>query len=135
MGNNMNLFEQLVKIKPLERNVNDLIPDFVPSINIQETADGYHLEAELPGVQKEDVEVLVKGDCLVLRGKKKGLNDEAEGRYFCIERESGDFYRSIPIPLDVDKDKIIAELKDGVLRVDIKKSSNMHHTDKKIVIN
>lgn len=107
---------------------------FVPKLNIQENEENYHFEADLPGVSKDDVEVFVKDDFLVIRGDKKMLNAEHEGQYHRRERMNGAFYRAVPMPKDIDINQINAELKDGVLIVDIKKSDDIRHLEKKISI-
>jgi HSP20 family protein len=103
-------------------------------VNIEETEDAYHLEAELPGVKKEDVEVNVKDDYLVIKGEKKSFNEEKKDQYHRVERSHGSFYRTIALPGDIDKENIHAELKDGVLVVDIKKAENTSANERKITI-
>ncbi len=107
---------------------------FSPMVNIEETEDAYHLEAELPGVKKEDVEVNVKDDYLVIKGEKKSFNEEKKDQYHRVERSHGSFYRTIALPGDIDKENIHAELKDGVLVVDIKKAENTSANERKITI-
>ncbi|MFA6235724.1 MAG: Hsp20/alpha crystallin family protein [Bacteriovorax sp.] len=97
---------------------------FSPSVNIEETKDSYRVEAEIPGVQKKDVEVSVKDDYLVIKGEKKSFSEEKRDQYHRVERSHGSFYRTIALPGDIDKDKINAELKDGVLNIEIMKSES-----------
>lgn len=106
-----------------------------PLVNIEETKEGYHVEAELPGVKKEDVEVSIKDDYLVIKGEKRSFNEEKKDQYHRVERSHGSFYRTIALPGDIDKDQINAELKDGVLNLDIMKSaSKKDEATKKIPI-
>lgn len=107
---------------------------FSPVVNIEETKDGYHVEAEIPGVQKEDVEVSVKDDYLVIKGEKKSFDEEKRDQYHRVERSHGSFYRTIELPSDIDKENINAELKDGVLNIDIKKSDKKEESAKSIPI-
>lgn len=117
------------------RKMSELLnTSFVPRLNFQETPEGYHLEADLPGVTKEDVEIMIKGDFLVIRGEKKMLTSDQAGQFHRKERLNGGFYRAIPMPKDIDKDQINAELRDGVLLVNIKKTENIHHAEKRISI-
>jgi len=108
--------------------------DFSPLVNIEESEDGYHVEAEIPGVKKEDVEVHIKDDYLVIKGEKKSFNEDKRGQYHRIERSHGSFYRTIVLPSDIDKENIKAELKDGILKIDISKSQEVHDPEKKIAI-
>ena len=105
-----------------------------PRMNIQETTDSYHVEAELPGVKKEDVEIILKDDLLVISGNKKSLNESKKEKYLRVERSHGSFYRAVLIPGGIDKDNISAELTDGVLKVDFMKSKDARHTEKKILL-
>lgn len=102
-----------------------------PRMNIQENADSYHIEAELPGVKKEDVEITLKDDNLIIHGEKKSFNEEIKNQYRRIERTNGTFYRSVALPRDFDKDKITSELKDGILKVDIMKLKNSRPSQEK----
>lgn len=147
MGGDMSFFWQNVDSAPLIskdvthasstdilRKMSELLnTSFVPRLNFKETAEGYHLEVDLPGVTKEDLEVVIKGDFLVIRGEKKMISDQ-EGQYYRKERLNGSFYRAVPMPKDIDKDQINAELRDGVLLVDIGKSENINHAEKRISI-
>lgn len=107
---------------------------FSPMVNIEETADSYHVEAELPGVKKEDVEVSLKEDYLIIQGEKKSFNEEKKDQYRRIERSHGNFYRTIALPGDINKDEVNAELKDGLLQIDIKKTKTEVIAAKKIQV-
>lgn len=128
--------------KSLDEIINRTWPDqysadlssFTFPLNIQESKEGYHVEAELPGVNKEHIEISIKGEDLVIRGEKKCINPERKNQYHRIERTEGPFYRSVSMPKDIDKEKINAELRDGVLKIDILKTNNIQHAEKKILI-
>jgi HSP20 family protein len=105
-----------------------------PRMNIHETSDKYLVEAELPGVKKEDVNIVIKDNYLVINGEKKSINEENKNQYRRIERTQGQFFRSLLIPSDIDKDKITAELSDGVLTLEMIKSKNSVRNEKKIII-
>lgn len=107
---------------------------FSPTVNIDESKEGYHVEAELPGVKKEDVEVRIKDDYLVIKGEKRSFDEEKRDQYHRVERSHGSFYRTIALPSDIDAEQISAELKDGLLKIDIKKSRNAMVNEKKISI-
>lgn len=104
-------------------------------MNMLESGDAYHIDAELPGVKKEDIQINLKGDSLVISGEKKSYLEEKKNNYSLVERSNGKFTRSITLPSDVDKNKITSKLEDGVLKIDIGKEKNMRpSTDKKIEI-
>lgn len=111
------------------------IPEKSMRMNINETPEGYHIEAELPGVKKEDIKLVLKDNNLIISGEKKSFNEEKKKNYLRIERSNGSFYRSIALPRNVDKDKITSKLSDGVLKVDIQKLKDTKSTpEKKIEI-
>lgn len=91
---------------------------WVPATDIFET-DTHDLvvRAELPGMNREDIEVSVENNTLVLKGEKKFDNEVKEENYRRIERTYGTFHRSFTLPNTVDTGKIAAEFKNGVLTV------------------
>jgi HSP20 family protein len=75
-------------------------------------------ETELPGVRKDDVQVRVEDDQLVISGEVKRKEEVERDQYFRIGRRYGRFQRSFPLPADlVDKAKVAARFEDGILRV------------------
>ena len=75
-------------------------------------------ETELPGVRKEDVQVRVEDDQLVVSGEVKRREDVERDQYFRIGRQVGRFQRSFPLPAElIDKEKVAARFEDGILRV------------------
>jgi HSP20 family molecular chaperone IbpA len=96
-------------------------PVFRPRIEILSQAEGELLRAELPGVTREQLDVQVEGDQLVVRGT---VANETEGRnYLLREYGSGDFERRFRIGEELDTSKISAELADGVLTLRLPKKS------------
>lgn len=104
-------------------------------LNIVESKEGYHIEAEVPGVKREDIDISINGDQLVVRGEKNSFNEENRANYHRIERSHGSFYRSIVLPKDVNHENINAALVDGVLKIDLMKSKSEEKGAKKISIN
>ncbi|OGP29165.1 MAG: hypothetical protein A2038_14190 [Deltaproteobacteria bacterium GWA2_57_13] len=92
-----------------------------PSVDLYETPDAIILTADLPGVRGEDVKVEVEGNNLILQGRRALERTESDGKFFYQERSFGDFARRMALPESVDKDKISAEFRDGVLRVTLPK--------------
>ncbi len=96
------------------------IGGFVPRTNIWEDENAYYVEMELPGVKKEDLEISLREDgVLIVRGKKAVPQDERQ--YLRAERKFGDFQRSFAFPEPIDASGIAAELKDGVLTITLPK--------------
>ncbi|MCS6806427.1 MAG: Hsp20/alpha crystallin family protein [Acidobacteriota bacterium] len=92
-----------------------------PSVDIYEAADAIFIEADLPGLTREDVTVRLENDVLTIEGERKPPQEERRGSYHRIERAYGSFARNFTIPSTVQADRIEAEFKDGVLRVRLPK--------------
>ncbi|MBX3183470.1 MAG: Hsp20/alpha crystallin family protein [Polyangiaceae bacterium] len=93
---------------------------FVPSFDVKETAEGFVLTADLPGVKPEDVEVSVNGNLLTVSGKRQ-VEERKEGESFHqIERSYGSFRRLFTLPDNVSPD-VEAQLRDGVLTLTVPK--------------
>lgn len=93
-------------------------------VDVRETDDAYLIEADLPGVKAEDVDVTVKNETLILKGETSYEREDGDGTrgYYLSERRYGSFHREIPLPGPVDEGKATANLKDGVLKVCLPKS-------------
>lgn len=113
---------------------NNELKAIAPRLNIQESKEGYHIEAELPGVARDQIDISVKDDMLIIKGEKKSFNEEKKDQYHRVERSHGSFYRAIGMPKDIDKERISAELVDGVLRIDVAKASLAENAERKISI-
>jgi HSP20 family protein len=92
---------------------------FIPLVDIEETEDAWIVEAEVPGVKPEDVQVEVRGSELAISGEIK--EREREGILRRRTRKTGEFDYHITLPGDADAENIEAELRDGVLTVRIPK--------------
>lgn len=93
-----------------------------PSIDISEEDEALIVTAEVPGVDAGDLDVSVSGDMLTLSGEKREESEERREGFYHSERRFGAFRRAIPLPAPVDRERISAECKDGVLRIRLPKS-------------
>ncbi len=93
-----------------------------PPVDVVEKDDAFWLEAEIPGVDPEDVEVYVQGRVLTVRAERKRASDDIREGYRRIERFHGSFQRSFTIPESVDADKVDASVTHGVLRIALPKT-------------
>ena len=92
-----------------------------PAVDLYETDDRFVIKTELPGVDKNDIKVDLKDRTLTLSGERSYDNEVKKENYYRKERSYGKFQRAFSLPADVDPDTITAELKDGVLRVEVPK--------------
>ena len=72
---------------------------------------------EVPGMKKEDFDVVVSDGFLVVRGTKHIRRERSEGRYYSLECAYGEFERAIALPVEVDESRAVANYRDGVLRI------------------
>jgi len=94
------------------------------ALDVHETETGYELQASLPGVSPDDIDIQVDRETVTLRGKSASAEEKHEGRnYIYRERRSGAFFRTIRLPEAVDPDKVEATLDHGVLKVQLPKLS------------
>ena len=94
---------------------------FVPAVDIREEEEKYILEAELPGMKKEDVHIEVKDGVLTFSGERKSEHEEKTDKYTRVERSHGTFKRTFSLPEHVEEEKIEAAYKDGVLTMTLPK--------------
>jgi len=92
-----------------------------PAVDLYEKDDHFVIKAELPGVDKNDIKVDLKDRVLTLSGERAYDNEVKEENYYRKERSYGKFQRVFTLPADVDSDKITAEFKAGVLRIEVPK--------------
>ena len=98
---------------------------FLPRINLRERADGYHISMDLPGIREEDVEISVTGNHLTVSGQVQEEQRDESDRYYAFERSCGRFSRSFTLPEGADLDNIKAELRDGVLHINVPKKAGV----------
>jgi HSP20 family protein len=106
-------------------NVSSWIDDFfatptfgrVPAVDVRETDAEFLMEMELPGLTEKDVEVKLENTLLTVSSNRDEKKEEKKNGYVMRERKSAHFSRSFVLPEDVDREKIAAEFKNGVLQL------------------
>lgn len=93
-----------------------------PPFELKETDKAYVLQAEVPGLGPDEIQVAVADDMLTIRGEKRETRDEKGPDYYWSERRYGAFSRRLPLPPGADPSKVSAELKHGLLTVHLPKS-------------
>jgi HSP20 family protein len=116
---------------PLERR---LTAAFNPRVDVSETDKEIKVSAELPGMDDKDIDVSLTRDTLTIKGEKKEEKEEKEKDYYRVERSYGSFTRSIPLPVEVDTDKVQATFRKGVLEITLPKSAKVIQETKKISV-
>ena len=118
----------------LRREMNGLFDSFLrgsstatsagvfPPVNLYEEGDSFMLTAELPGLEKENINISVQGADLILSGERKPESDGPETSRHLRERQRGGFSRVLTLPVAVDAEKVTAEYRNGVLKVVLPKA-------------
>jgi len=106
----------------------------VPRVNVSETDKQIQVNVELPGVEKDDVEVTIADKVLIIEGHKKTESEKMEKEFRVVERSEGRFKRVIPLGFDLADESIDAKCKDGVLCVTIDKPANLTPKARKIEV-
>ncbi len=86
------------------QNVVRFAEEWIPVVDVTETKDDVIVRAEVPGMTKEDISVILQENVLTLRGEKKQEKRELEAAYHCMERSYGSFVRSFTLPTLVQAD-------------------------------
>ncbi len=94
---------------------------WTPAADIRETKEAYLVEAELPGLSKDDVSVTFENGILTLSGERKFEKETEEENYRRVERRYGSFSRAFSLPREVDAEGVKATFKDGLLTVSVPK--------------
>ncbi len=100
-----------------------------PAIDVVETENEVTLWADIPGLEKNDLEVSVAANVLTLKGEKRNPAKKDKGgdkdRVYRDETWVGSFHRSLTLPDSVDPEQVAAEFRDGVLKVSVAKKAEL----------
>ncbi|MFO7801088.1 MAG: Hsp20/alpha crystallin family protein [Desulfovermiculus sp.] len=92
-----------------------------PPLNIGEDDSNIYVRAELPGMNIEDVDVTLSEESLIIKGERKAET----GRYFRQERPTGSFQRIINLNVHIERDRVSAKMKDGLLEITLPKAEEV----------
>jgi HSP20 family protein len=94
---------------------------WTPAVDVYQDKDQFTVVAEVPGLEKEEIEISLHGDTLTISGERKPQEKEAD-QGFRTERFFGKFQRSLTLPSVVNAEKVKASYKDGLLQVVLPKA-------------
>jgi HSP20 family protein len=107
-----------------QRTTDDGYGAWLPPVDIFEKGDDLLIRAEVPGVDKDDIDIRVENGVLQIRGERRPNAEVQEGNAYRLERAYGRFNRSFTLPTTVDASRIAAKYKDGVLELSIPKAES-----------
>lgn len=105
-----------------------------PRIDVFEEENEVVVKAEVPGLERENIELSLEGDTLTIKGEKKKEEKLEDEDYFYCERYYGAFSRRVELPTEVQTDKVKATLKNGVLEVRLPKTETAKKKEQKIKV-
>ncbi|WP_427159602.1 Hsp20/alpha crystallin family protein [Aliinostoc sp. HNIBRCY26] len=114
------LFERLMPTDGAER----MGFAFIPAAEIEEKEDAIHLKLEVPGLESKDITVEATPDAIVISGERKSETTTEEGGVTRSEFRYGRFQREIPLPCQIQNEKVQAEYKNGILRLTLPKAES-----------
>jgi HSP20 family protein len=111
------LFEREPLFNPASR------AEWMPAVDIKETDEGYTFRMDVPGLKPEDLDVELHEGVLSIRGSRSDEKREEDEGYVRTERRQGSFSRQFRVPTTVPADSLEAEVKDGVLTIEVPKGA------------
>ena len=126
-----NLIESVFSdFRPLEKTTSDIKQIWRPSIEMSEADNTYKIKAQLPGLNKDDIDIELGKDYLTLKGSKEYKKENENENLYRSEFVYGKFLRTISFPSDVDTEHAQANYKNGILTINIPKSTKEEETKK-----
>jgi len=107
---------------------------FNPRIDVAEADKEIKVTAELPGMEDKDIDISLTKDMLTIKGEKKEEKEEKGKSFYRMERSYGSFSRTIPLPAEIDTNKVKADFKKGILTVMLPKTPQAIKETKKIQV-
>lgn len=107
---------------------------FSPKIDISEGEKNINVVAEIPGVSKEDIKIVLQDNILTIEGEKKKEEINKEDNFYRSERSYGSFKRCFTLPAEVDSDKVDAKFENGILKIAMPKLEVKQLKEKEIAI-
>ena len=105
-----------------------------PVVDLFEEKDDIVVKAELPGIEKDNIEVNLADHTLTIKGEKKKEEEIKEENYYRAERSYGSFVRTLELPKDVHTDKVKATFKNGILEVRLPKTEEAKAKEVKVKV-
>lgn len=117
-------FPSLKKLRELE--------GISPSVDMYDEKEEIVVKAEVPGIEKENINISISDNMLTIKGETKKEEEVKEEDYYYAERSTGSFSRILSLPTKVQADKIKASFKDGILEIRLPKSEEAKPKEIKI---
>ncbi|WP_373031117.1 Hsp20/alpha crystallin family protein [Sulfurovum sp.] len=102
------------------------VASHLPFANLAQNKSGdFHVEIDMPGIKKEDIDVRIDNNILTVSGERKMKKEVKKKDYYHMESSFGRIERSFSLPKGIDQDKINAKYKDGRLVIDLEREKSL----------
>jgi HSP20 family protein len=108
--------------------------ELVPAVEVAESDGEVIVKMEVPGVEKDQIQLTVADDRLTVRGEARKESEEKRKNYYRQEIRYGAFQRSVPLPAEVDATKASADMKNGVLKITLPKAKHPKAHEIKVAV-
>lgn len=106
-----------------------------PYVDLHEGTNAFTLTAEIPGVSPQDLDITVNEQSVTLKGEIRKDNVRGEKGYRLAERRYGNFYRTVPLPSEINPDQAMARYRDGLVEITLPKMEKNQTRGRKLTIN
>ncbi|MBU4260413.1 MAG: Hsp20/alpha crystallin family protein [Proteobacteria bacterium] len=121
-GEMEDMFQRMWKGSMLHDLMLESERNWAPRLDVSETDTAIEVIADLPGLEKKDIDISLENSVLVIKGERKEEHKETDKHVHRMERRYGSFYRALRLPTEVKSDKIEASFKNGELKITLPKS-------------
>ncbi len=127
----------------LRKSFDNIFPEYIfqqelkgmaMPVDVKEYDDRFCLKVELPGVNKEDINIDINKSCVKIEANKSAENEEKSHKYHKTEFQYGNYSRTLYFPYEIDTEKSTAELKKGILKLNLPKLQPDNKENKKLEI-
>lgn len=96
-----------------------ILGDYRAKLDVSGSEKEYEVSIDLPGLSEDDIQIELNGNTLVVKGQKEEKNESKDKQYYRVERSVGSFQRTLSLPEDANRDEISANMKNGLLAIQI----------------
>jgi HSP20 family protein len=107
----------------------------VPNVEMFDRKAEIVVKAELPGVEKDDIDLTVNKEALIIKGEVKKEEEIQEDAYYLSERRYGSFSRALPLPVEIDSSNVKAHFRNGILEIILPKKEEVKPQEIKVDVN
>lgn len=129
------LFDRFFIRSPWEEQEGLDAANWYPSMDISENNNEFVVSAELPGLRKEDIHITYTNGTLKIEGERKKDKEEKDTNFHRVERVYGKFCRTFQLPSQIKNDKISADFKDGILKINLPKADEVKPKEIEVKVN